>query len=155
MLCRSVRGVVLRNGTKGVKEIIRTATTASSSVTESSSSSGTTNPAPGAPGGPGSPFTVFDRQAKLLQKSRAAKKNNGQSSRDTDYIRDAVTINLCERLYDIKRNFPTIVDLGSGAGNLVRHLDSKQTGTSRIIMCDTSESALHRDKHIDSRYDGQ
>lgn len=117
----------------------------------SSSSTKTTNPAPGPPK-PNSPFIVFDRGAKQLQRNRAAIRNNGQASRLTDYIRDEAAANLSERLLDVKRNFETIVDLGSGAGYLRRHLKHETTGTKKVIMCDTSESALYRDVDEDKKY---
>lgn len=109
---------------------------------------GATGPAPGAPSGPNSPFTIFDRNAKKQQRSRAAQRRGGEASRQTDYLREAVAENLCERLYDIKRDFETIVDLGSGAGFIARHLDAERTGTKRIIMCDSSEAVLHRDDDV-------
>lgn len=123
-------------------------TTTSSSATSSSS---TTNPAPGPPK-PNSPFTVFDRNAKQLQRSRAASRQNGQASRLTDYVREEAAANLAERLLDVKRKFETIVDLGSGAGHLRRYLQSENTGTNKVIMCDSSKSALYRDVDEDASY---
>lgn len=122
---------------------------ASPSATSTASSS--TNPAPGPPK-PNSPFTIFDRSAKLLQRSRAAVRDGGEASRLTDYVRDAAAANLAERILDIKRDFPTIVDLGSGAGYLRRHLQPADSGTKKIIMCDSSESALRRDEADDAKY---
>lgn len=129
----------------------RNASTTPESILTPSSSTKTTNPAPGAPK-PNSPFIVFDRGAKHLQRNRAATRNNGQASRLTDYIRDEAAANLSERLLDVKRNFETIVDLGSGAGYLRRHLKHETTGTKKVIMCDTSESALYRDVDEDENY---
>ena len=130
-------------------------TTADAPITSisssSSSSSPTTNPAPGPPK-PNSPFIVFDRSAKQLQRSRAALRSKGEASRLTDYIREEAAANLAERLLDVKRNFETIVDLGSGAGYLRKHLQSETTGTKKVILCDTSESALYRDVDEDAKY---
>lgn len=113
--------------------------------------SGTTNPAPGPPK-PNSPFTIFDRATKQTQRSRAATREGGETSRVTDYVRDEAVANLVERLYDVKRNFGTIVELGSGAGYVRKHLDAKRTGTSKVIMCDMSKEALDRDLDQDSQY---
>ncbi|PWN34883.1 S-adenosyl-L-methionine-dependent methyltransferase [Meira miltonrushii] len=131
---------------------VRYATTTSSnegSPLNPSESSTKSNPKPGAPA-PNNPFTVFDRDAKLQQRTRAY--NNPESSREVDYVRDASMANLCERLLDVKRNFETIVELGAGPGLLRRHLDAKATGTKKIIMCDTSETALNRDVNEDGNY---
>jgi NADH dehydrogenase [ubiquinone] 1 alpha subcomplex assembly factor 5 len=44
------------------------------------------------------PFRVFDREAKTLQKNRAAVLDNGQRSRTVDYVREEVADRLLERL---------------------------------------------------------
>lgn len=121
-----------------------------------------TNPAPGPPK-PNSPFTIFDRNAKTLQKSRAAVRRShdptaqnpgevGSASRTTDYVRMAAAQSLAERLLDIKREFHTIVELGSGPGYLRHHLDPQGTGVKKIIMCDTSRELLYRDEHLDKDF---
>lgn len=117
------------------------------------------NPAPGPPK-PNSPFTIFDRHAKVLQKSRAALQRSheptahgrgqpGSASRTTDYVRTAVAQSLAERILDIKREFGTIVELGSGPGYLRHHLQKEETGIKKIVMCDSSREILHRDQHLD------
>ncbi|KAJ1021855.1 hypothetical protein NDA16_003618 [Ustilago loliicola] len=128
---------------------------------------GTSNPAPGPPK-PNSAFTIFDRAAKTLQKDRAAlrptvsaqdgghafgaESTRGEPSRQTDYIRRAIAESLADRVQDIKRDFPTIVELGAGPGFLRQYLDPKGCGTKKIIMCDTSEALLNRDRHLDEEY---
>lgn len=115
---------------------------------------------------PNSPFTVFDRASKLQQRSRAALRRTleadntqfgdeatrGEPSRTTDYVRDAAAQSLADRIQDITRKFPTVVELGAGAGLLRRHLDKEGTGVEKIIMCDTSEALLNRDRHLDDKY---
>jgi len=44
-----------------------------------------------------SPFQVFDRQAKRLQKDRAAARDGGTRSRTVDYVRDEVANRMIER----------------------------------------------------------
>ena len=44
---------------------------------------------------------------------------------------------------DIKRNFDTVVDLGSGPGHMSKLLDPEKT--RKVIMIDSSEKTLHRD----------
>ncbi|CAO1632637.1 unnamed protein product [Parajaminaea phylloscopi] len=121
-----------------------------------------TNPAPGPPK-PNSPFTIFDRDAKLKQKSRAALRRShegpgegrgepGSASRTTDYVRMAAAQSLAERVLDITRQFETIVELGSGPGYLRHHLQKDGSGVKKIIMCDTSRELLYRDEHLDKDF---
>ncbi|SJX66554.1 uncharacterized protein SRS1_16782 [Sporisorium reilianum f. sp. reilianum] len=131
--------------------------------------SGAAAPAPGPPK-PNSPFTIFDRAVKTLQKDRAALRpsvsaqddngghafgadsTRGEASRQTDYVRRAIAESLADRVQDIKRDFPTIVELGAGPGFLRHYLDAQGSGTKKIIMCDTSEALLNRDRHLDSQF---
>ncbi|KAL0077266.1 S-adenosyl-L-methionine-dependent methyltransferase [Phycomyces blakesleeanus] len=84
---------------------------------------------------PGAPaFQVFDRHVKQMQKDRAA--ISVESSREVDYIKDEVAARVADRLLDIKRNFSQVVDLGSGCGHIVKHLDP--TMVKKLIMCDLS-----------------
>lgn len=43
------------------------------------------------------PYQVFDRNAKRLQKDRAASRDGGARSRTVDYVRDEVADRLMER----------------------------------------------------------
>ena len=43
------------------------------------------------------PHQVFDRQAKRLQKDRAAARDEGNRSRTVDYVRDDVANRMIER----------------------------------------------------------
>lgn len=88
--------------------------------------------------------TVFDRKVKLLQRERAGKRK--EASRLTDYVRDEVAEVIADRLLDIKRRYETIVDVGSGAGYVQRHVDSE--ATTRVIMLDSSPAVLHRDVEL-------
>ncbi|KAL5002359.1 S-adenosyl-L-methionine-dependent methyltransferase [Aspergillus recurvatus] len=70
---------------------------------------------------PGNPvLEIFNRKAKHLQKDRAAQ--NVEESRKVDYLRDEVAMRLCERLLDIKRRFPNVLDLGANSCNIARAL---------------------------------
>ncbi|WFD44336.1 hypothetical protein MPSI1_003003 [Malassezia psittaci] len=113
---------------------------------------------------PNPAYTIFDRNAKQLQRTRAALRApvgedgikdesvRGELSRKTDYVRDFAAENLAERLLDIKRNYPTIVELGAGAGHLRKFLDAEGTGVQKLIMCDTSDAMLRRDQQDDHKY---
>jgi NADH dehydrogenase [ubiquinone] 1 alpha subcomplex assembly factor 5 len=83
---------------------------------------------------------IFDRNAKKLQRDGARRH---PENKDTDYLKDEVAERLVDRLLDIKRRFDKIVDLGSGAGHLIKHLD--QDLTQEVLQTDQSEEMLFRD----------
>ncbi|QRW15966.1 methyltransferase domain protein [Rhizoctonia solani] len=85
-----------------------------------------------------SPFRLFDRNAKRIQKDRAALRDSGERSRTVDYVREEVADRLFERVLDIKRRFPHILDLGAGSGHFTKLLDSDVT--DRVTMLDMSYS---------------
>ncbi|SGY33079.1 BQ5605_C002g01445 [Microbotryum silenes-dioicae] len=93
-------------------------------------------------GSPASPFVVFDRQLKRLQRDRAAR--DPEKSRLTDYIKDEVAANMVDRLLDIKRRFPLVLDIGSGPGYIAKHLDPEIT--QKVVMTDSSRDMLYRDQ---------
>ncbi|KAH8791820.1 S-adenosyl-L-methionine-dependent methyltransferase, partial [Flagelloscypha sp. PMI_526] len=93
--------------------------------------------------GPG-PYQVFDRKAKALQKQRAVLRQNGERSRTVDYLRDEAADRLMERFWDIKRNFGTILDFGSGSGHFSRLLTPDKVQKS--ILYDSSALTLNRDQ---------
>ncbi|QPC75310.1 hypothetical protein HYE68_006062 [Fusarium pseudograminearum] len=102
-------------------------------------------------------FQVFNRRTKWLQKERAGM--NAEESRETDYLKDEVAIRLSERLLDIKRHFPRVLDLGANSCNIARALvrenpdpDSNAPQTAplstridELVAADSSYSLLHRD----------
>lgn len=90
-----------------------------------------------------SPFLVFDRDAKKWHRNRSVRNEGLVSSQATDYIKDEVAERLLERLQVIKRKFPTIVELGAGAGHLIKCIE--EDTTSKLIMCDQAEMLLNRD----------
>ncbi|KAK3174217.1 hypothetical protein OEA41_001461 [Lepraria neglecta] len=96
---------------------------------------------------------VFNDQIKHLQRERAA--SDAEASRRVDYLRDEVATRLCERLLDIKRHFPSVLDLGANACNVARALtvptpDSPPLSTrlSHLTSADTSPTLLHRDADL-------
>ena len=116
---------------------------------------------------PQTPYHIFDRDTKCLQRSRAAvrrplneagtafeadERRRGEVSRLTDYVRDAGAMSLAERLQDIHRPFPTVVELGAGPGLLRHHLDVGGVGIEKLVMCDMSEELLFRDRHLDKNF---
>ncbi|KAL6691107.1 S-adenosyl-L-methionine-dependent methyltransferase [Trichoderma pleuroticola] len=106
-------------------------------------------------------FQVFDRRVKWLQKERAA--SNAEESQQADYLKDEVAIRLTERLLDIKRHFPKVLDLGANSCNVAKALTREnpdpdpntplsQPLSDRIgelIATDSSEARLYRDASHD------
>ncbi|CEQ38574.1 SPOSA6832_00017 [Sporobolomyces salmonicolor] len=93
-----------------------------------------------------SPFAVFDRNLKRHQRDRAAR--DKQRSRLTDYVKDEVAQSMVDRLLDIKRRYPLVLDVGSGPGFLAKHLDSEIT--QKVVMTDASREMLYRDEDIET-----
>ncbi|KAL7814251.1 S-adenosyl-L-methionine-dependent methyltransferase [Trichoderma aethiopicum] len=106
-------------------------------------------------------FQVFNRRTKWLQKERAA--SNADESRQADYLKDEVAVRLTERLLDIKRHFPKVLDLGANSCNVAKALardnpdPDPNTPTSpplssrigELIATDSSETRLYRDADHD------
>ncbi|KAF5536810.1 methyltransferase [Fusarium mexicanum] len=102
-------------------------------------------------------FQVFNRHTKWLQKERAGV--NSEQSREADYLKDEVAIRVSERLLDIKRRFPRVLDLGANSCNIARALVQENpdpdpntpespplaTRIDELVAADSSHSLLHRD----------
>ncbi|KAI0182054.1 S-adenosyl-L-methionine-dependent methyltransferase [Hypoxylon sp. FL1284] len=100
---------------------------------------------------------VFNRRTKWLQKERAAAGVEG--SRVADYLKDEVAIRLCDRLLDIKRTYPEVLDLGANSCNIARALTRENPDTNpaspvsepiasrvgHLLAVDSSAALLYRD----------
>ncbi|KAF8335034.1 S-adenosyl-L-methionine-dependent methyltransferase [Cantharellus anzutake] len=93
------------------------------------------------------PYQLFDRHAKLLQRDRAALKDDGAASRQVDYVREEAANQMLERFLDIKRTFNTVLDIGAGPGHFSRLLPPGSV--NQVKMVDISYSVLHRDPMTD------
>ncbi|ROT43431.1 S-adenosyl-L-methionine-dependent methyltransferase [Sodiomyces alkalinus F11] len=105
-------------------------------------------------------FQVFNRRTKWLQKERAA--SHVELSRQADYLKDEVAMRLCERLLDIKRQFPKVLDLGANSCNIARALTRENpdpdparpvspplaTRIGELVAADSSHSLLYRDADL-------
>ncbi|KAL9118400.1 MAG: hypothetical protein Q9187_005056 [Circinaria calcarea] len=103
---------------------------------------------------------VFNRNTKFLQKERAA--TDVENSRKVDYLKEEVASRLCERLLDINRHFPHVLDLGANACNIAHvltkpnpdpdpsKLDSLPLSTrlSHLTAADSSGTLLYRDADL-------
>ncbi|KAK6210853.1 hypothetical protein LQW54_005728 [Pestalotiopsis sp. IQ-011] len=109
---------------------------------------------------------VFNRRTKWLQKERAA--SSPEQSRTADYLKDEVARRLCERLLDIKRHYPRVLDVGANSCNVARALvapdleqDPNMPGPSaplvsrvgHLTAAESSESLLSRDAELDFNRD--
>jgi NADH dehydrogenase [ubiquinone] 1 alpha subcomplex assembly factor 5 len=83
------------------------------------------------------PINIFDRQAKLLQRERAAR---APDVAVYDYLKEEVGYRLADRVFDIKRKFKLAVDLGCGRGYVAKHIDSESV--EELVVCDMSPTWL-------------
>ncbi|KAK3387589.1 S-adenosyl-L-methionine-dependent methyltransferase [Podospora didyma] len=111
-----------------------------------------------AAGGP--VFEVFNRRTKWLQKERAGA--DVERSREADYLKDEIASRVCERLLDIKRHFPRVLDLGANSCNIARALTQENpdpdpampispplsTKITELVAADSSETLLYRDAEL-------
>ncbi|KAK4133099.1 S-adenosyl-L-methionine-dependent methyltransferase [Trichocladium antarcticum] len=109
-----------------------------------------------APGG--AVFNVFNSRAKWLQKQRAAA--DPELSRQADYLKDEVAMRVCERLLDVKRHFPRVLDLGANSCNIARALTRENpdpndptvpplaSKISSLIAADSAPTLLYRDADL-------
>ena len=86
-----------------------------------------------------SPMNIFNRKAKRLHKNRAALLPNTD---DYDYLKDEAARRIVDRLSDVSRHFPLVLDLGCGKGHISKVL-TKEHVTS-LVQCDLSEEMLNR-----------
>lgn len=97
---------------------------------------------------------VFCKSSKRLQRNRASA--NPSVSRQTDYLRQEISDRMIERLAFISREFPEVLDLGSGPGLLEQKLLKGETEDDRLVksrfghvtMLDSSEQSLLRDYKV-------
>lgn len=65
-------------------------------------------------------LNIFDRKVKKIQRNRIA---SDPSNTDYDYLKSEVGYRVVDRIFDIKRSFNTILDLGCQKGYVSRHLN--------------------------------
>ncbi|XP_063685538.1 arginine-hydroxylase NDUFAF5, mitochondrial-like [Bolinopsis microptera] len=82
--------------------------------------------------------STFNSQRKALQRNRAAKLPNHHQF---DYLKDGIAEILADRITDISRDFPKIVDLGAGKGHVYKHVNTYTTNT--VVECDTAQECLN------------
>ncbi|XP_011310474.1 NADH dehydrogenase [ubiquinone] 1 alpha subcomplex assembly factor 5 [Fopius arisanus] len=88
---------------------------------------------------PNSVMNVFDRNAKLLQRERAAR---DPEVKLYDYLKEEVGFRLADRVFDIKREFQCALDLGCGRGYVSRNIHSDSV--KKLILADMSSSFVEQ-----------
>ncbi|KAK4188791.1 S-adenosyl-L-methionine-dependent methyltransferase [Podospora australis] len=103
---------------------------------------------------------VFNLHTKWLQKERAA--SNPEASRQADYLKDEVAMRVVERLLDVKRHFPRVLDLGANSCNIARALVRENPDPTsevplsaplsekigELVAADSSQAMLYRDADL-------
>lgn len=80
----------------------------------------------------------FDRAAVRVHRARAAR-----LSADHDFLFDEVGARLLDRLDDIRRDFPRVLDLGCRRGTLASRLAARE-GTAFVAQCDLAPEMAAR-----------
>ncbi|XP_029162282.1 arginine-hydroxylase NDUFAF5, mitochondrial [Nylanderia fulva] len=88
---------------------------------------------------PDSPMNVFDRRTKLLQRERAARNVDVHLY---DYLKDEVSDRLSDRIFDIKRKFGRVLDLGCGRGHLSKRI--LEESVDELVLAEMSSSFLQQ-----------
>ncbi|GAB0087734.1 NADH dehydrogenase [Sergentomyia squamirostris] len=83
------------------------------------------------------PVNIFDRNAKKLQRERAAHREDVALY---DYIKDEVGYRLADRVFDVKKQFKTAVDLGANRGFVSKHILADTV--EHLIMTEMSPNML-------------
>ena len=108
---------------------------------------------------------VFNRQHKMLQRDAAAtarfdfieldhedgSQNEAGEQRDFEYLRDEVADRLVSRLDYINRDFPEVLDVGSGTGSIFRAFQANnKCNIKSIVQSDISSGMLSKANELSS-----
>ena len=64
-------------------------------------------------------YFVFDRETKKLQRNRTA---HNSDYKVYDYLKEEVGYRVADRIFDVKRSFDQVLDLGCQRGFVSKHL---------------------------------
>ena len=84
-----------------------------------------------------STLNVFDRNAKLIHREKSCQMADYKVY---DYVKEEVGYRVADRIFDIKRTFDSVLDLGCQRGHVAKHLTSDMC--KKIFMFDRSESMM-------------
>ncbi len=88
-------------------------------------------------------MNVFDRNIKKIQKNLTAV---DPDYKNYEYLFDEVGFRLADRVFDVKRSFDKILDLGCSRGYVSKHL-TKET-VKKVYMLEMAEKILVKNPHI-------
>ncbi|XP_055626870.1 arginine-hydroxylase NDUFAF5, mitochondrial [Toxorhynchites rutilus septentrionalis] len=88
-----------------------------------------------------SAVNIFDRNVKRIQRERAAKREDVQLY---DYIKEEVGYRLSDRIFDVKRQFKNVVDLGASRGYVANHVLGETV--AKLTAVDLSPTMLSQIK---------
>ncbi len=84
----------------------------------------------------GSPLAIFDRRTVRRHRDRAARR-----FADHDFLFKEVAERLAERLDDVSRTFPRVLDIGARTG-VMAPLLAERAGVETIVQCDLSPTMM-------------
>ncbi|XP_043232909.1 arginine-hydroxylase NDUFAF5, mitochondrial-like [Amphibalanus amphitrite] len=83
------------------------------------------------------PAIIFDRKAKEHHRNTAGQRLDSSLY---DYVKEEVGWRVADRVFDIKRQFGTVLDLGCGKGYVLKHFDKDMV--KKVVACEMSSSLL-------------
>lgn len=93
---------------------------------------------------------VFDRALKIKHKQRVVLLSDRDPTSQYDYLRDEIADRLTDRIMDITKKFPVMVDLGAGSGH-IRKVLADRGAVNKLIQIEPCEELLNRDNHLPSK----
>ena len=85
---------------------------------------------------------VFDEALKIRHRNLAVL--HAPDFHEVQYFRDELARRLVDRLYDVKRSFPVLLDLNGGLGHLTPLLEKEKVG--KCVIMDPSHELLEAGK---------
>ncbi|XP_004433801.1 PREDICTED: NADH dehydrogenase [ubiquinone] 1 alpha subcomplex assembly factor 5 isoform X2 [Ceratotherium simum simum] len=86
-------------------------------------------------------LNIFDRVLKRKQKNWAARQPEPMKF---DYLKEEVGSRIADRVYDIARDFPLALDVGSGRGYIAQHLNKVYLFHCRKLLESFSKQTLQK-----------
>ena len=86
---------------------------------------------------PPSSLNVFDRETKRIQRTRTAIDPN---YKDYEYVKAEVGYRVADRVFDIKRSFNNVLDLGCQRGYVSKHITKDMV--NKIYYFEMAEKIL-------------
>ena len=100
----------------------------------------------GARQGAAAPLVVFSKSAKAAQRERTGGCGEFGASHavDADFLKRELAAVIDDRMDDVLRDFPTVLDLGSAGGALSLRLAARKD-VNQVIAADSAQALMGRD----------